>query len=97
MADAFTLDAGARYAFAPSPEPIQGALHRIRIVFQASDGRVWSAGTDMMAPTVDSAEDFCDALNARLGLNHDGWRGFAERVVAAQAQLRVCQETTAAI
>ena len=89
MADAFTVDAGVRYAFAPSPEPIEGPLHRIRIVFQASDGRVWSAGTDMIAPTMDSAEDSCDALNARLGLDHDGWKGFAERVFAAQAQLSV--------
>ena len=31
MADAFTMDGGARYAFAPSPEPIEGALHRINV------------------------------------------------------------------
>ena len=89
MAESFTMDVGARYAFAPSPEPIEGVVHRIRIVFQASDGRVWTAGTDMMAPTLDSAEDFCDALNARLGLDRDGWSAFAERVFAAQAQLSV--------
>ena len=50
------MDAGARHAFAPSPEPTEGVVHRVRIVFQASDGRVWSAGTDMMAPTIDSAD-----------------------------------------
>ena len=48
MAEPFTMDAGTRYAFAPSPEPIEGTLHRIRIVFQAADGRVRSAGTDMI-------------------------------------------------
>ena len=26
MAEPFTMDTGARYAFAPSPEPIEGAL-----------------------------------------------------------------------
>ena len=54
MAEPFTVDAGARYAFAPSPEPIEGSLHRIRIAFQASDGRVWTTGTDMIAPALDS-------------------------------------------
>ncbi len=46
MAEPFTMDAGARYAFPPSPELIEGVVHRIRIVFQASDGRVWTAGAD---------------------------------------------------
>ena len=32
MAEPFTIDSGARYAFAPSPNPIEGALHRIRFV-----------------------------------------------------------------
>ena len=83
MADALTVDAGARYAFAPSPEPIEGAMYRIRTVFQAFDGRVWSSGTDMFVPTMDSAADFCDALNTRLCFDHDGWTAFAERVFAA--------------
>ena len=89
MAEPFTMNDGARYAFAPSPEPIEGAVHRIQIVFQASDGRVWTAGTDMMAPAMDSAEDFCDALNTRLGLDRDAWKRFAERVFAARAPLGV--------
>ena len=77
------MEHAARYAFAPSPEPIEGALRRIRMVFEGSDGRVWSAGADMMAPTMDSAEDFCDALNVRLGLDREAWTAFAERVFAA--------------
>ena len=48
MAEPFTMDAGTRYAVAPSPEPIEGTLHRIRIVFRAADGRGRSAGTDMI-------------------------------------------------
>jgi hypothetical protein len=87
MAEPVTMDASTRYAFAPSHEPIEGVVHRIRIVFEASDGRVWTAGTDMMALGMDSAEDFCDALNAPLGLSRDAWTAFAERVFAAQPQL----------
>ena len=89
MAVPFAIHPGARYAFAPSPEPIEGVVHRIRIVFQLSRGRVCTAATDMMAPGMESAEDFCDALNARLGLDRDGWTAFAERVFAAQARLGV--------
>ena len=40
-----------------------------------------------MAPSIDSAEDYCDALNARLGLYRDAWKPFDERVFATQVQL----------
>ena len=83
MTDPFTVDTGARYAFAPSPESFEGKMYRIRIVFEASDGRGWTSGTDMIAPTMDSAVDSCDALNTRLGFDHDGWTAFAERIFAA--------------
>ena len=43
----------------------------------------------MMAPTMDSAEEFCDALNLGLGLDRDGWTAVAESVFAAQAKLTV--------
>lgn len=85
----FTMDDGVRYGFAPSPEPAEDTLHRNRIVFQDSDGRVWSAGTDMMEPTMGSAEGFSHALNARVGLDREGLTVFAERVFAVQAQLGV--------
>ena len=32
---------------------------------------------------MDSGEDSCDALNARLGFDNDGCRDFAERIFAA--------------
>ena len=67
------MKAGPRYAFAPSPDPLDGMVHRIQIRFHASDGQVWTAGTDTMAASMDSAEDFCDALNLRLGLDREGW------------------------
>ena len=57
MTDSSTVDGRACYAFAPSPQPIEGRMYRIRIVFQASDGRGWMSGTDMIAPTMGSAAD----------------------------------------
>lgn len=49
MAEPFTMDAGPSDAFAPSPDPIEGMVHRIQIRFRASDGQMWTAGTDTMA------------------------------------------------
>ena len=72
MTDAFEMDAGARYAFSPSPDPVRGSLHKIYIVFEGSDGRRWTAGTELIAATRDSAEDFCAALNAPLGFDYAG-------------------------
>ena len=83
------MDAGARHAFAPSPEPFEGTIYRIGIVFEAPDGRGWTAGTDMMMPTRNSAEDFCDAPNARLGLDRDARTDFTERIfIALRTQQR---------
>ena len=83
MSEPFNLDTGARYAFAPYPEPIEGALHRVNIVFEGSDGRRWTAGTELMAATRESAEDICEQLNRPLGLDYEEWTAFAERVFAA--------------
>ena len=83
MAETFNLDTGARYAFAPYPEPEAASLHRICIVFEGSDGRHWTAGTELMAATRESAEEFADRMNARLGFDYEGWTAFAERIFAA--------------
>ena len=83
MTEPFTVDAGARYAFAPSPDLSEGTLHRIYIVFQGSDGRCWKAGTELMAATRESAEDICGQLSVPLGLNFEEWTAFTERVFAA--------------
>ena len=48
MVEPFTMDTDAGYVFAPSPEPIEGTLRRICIVYPAADGRIRSAGTDMI-------------------------------------------------
>ena len=83
MSDALTMDAGARYAFAPSPDLVEDTLHRIYIVFEGSDSRHWTAGTELMAATRESAENFCDKLNPPLGFDYEGWTVFAHRVFAA--------------
>ena len=82
MPEPFAMDDGLRYAFAPSPQPVDDILYRIHVVFEDSDGRCWSAGTELMSPTAESAADFCDGMNARLGLHRQEWTAFAERVFA---------------
>ena len=88
MTDPATTDSGRRYAFAPHPEPIEDILHRIHIIFEEPDGRLWSSGTDVMAPSMDSAETFAEDLNSRLGLDYATWTEFAQRVFAAKRDWR---------
>ena len=49
MTEQFTRDADIRYAFAPNPEPVEGILYRVHVLFEEPDGRLWSTGTDLMA------------------------------------------------
>ena len=51
------------------------------------DGRLWSAGTDLMAPSMESAEVMAEDLNSRLGLDYATWTEFARRVFAASREL----------
>ena len=83
MTKFLTTDAGRRYAFAPHPDPVEEILYRIHIVFEESNGRLWSSGTDLMVPNMESAEAMAEDLNSRLGLDHVSWTTFAERVFAA--------------
>ena len=62
------LHAGACHAFAPSPEPTKGVVHRIRIVFQASGGWGWTAGIEMMAPTMEGAVHLTYRIVAACGV-----------------------------
>lgn len=79
-----TTDAGRRYAFAPHPDPIEEILYRIHIIFEEPDGRLWSSGTDLMAPSMESAQDMAQDLNSRLGLDPAACSTFARRVFAAK-------------
>ena len=92
MTQPTTTHAGRRYAFAPHPDPIEDVLHRIHVIFEDSDGRLWSAGTDLMAPNMDAAEAMAEGLNGRLGLNYAAWTAFAERVFAAKRMRPVASD-----
>ena len=48
MTETISDGPGPRHAFAPHPDPVEGMLHRIYIIFKESDGRLWASGTDMM-------------------------------------------------
>ena len=58
-------------------------LHRIHIIFEESDGRLWASGIDMMAPNLESAEVFADRLNEMLGVDRAAWPALADRVFPA--------------
>ena len=83
MSDSFMIDTGARCAFAPSPDLVEGTLRHICIVFEGSDGRQWKAGNELMPATRESAEDVWDRLNRPLGLDYEEWTAFGERIFAA--------------
>ena len=85
MTESHTIGSGLRHAFAPNPKPIEDHLHRIHVIFEEDDGRVWSAGTDMIAPTLESAETFTDRPNASLDLDREAWSAFARRVFRVQS------------
>ena len=82
MTETITDGPGPRHHFAPRPDPVEGMLHRIYVVFEGSDGRLWASGTDMMAPSLESAEAFSDRLNETLGVGRAAWSGLANRVFA---------------
>ena len=75
---------GPRHVIAPHPDPVEGILHRMYIIFEETDGRVWASGTDMMAPSLESAEAFSDRLNETLGVDRAASTALASRVFRAR-------------
>ena len=69
MSESHTLPDNPVYAFTPSYE-LQDEVQQIRIVFQDMPGYVPTA---MVALTVADAENLCDKLNRRLGLDREQW------------------------
>lgn len=69
MSESHTLPDNPVYAFTPSYE-LQDEVQQIRIVFQDMQGYVPTA---LAAVNLDEAEDLCDRLNARLGLDREAW------------------------
>ena len=82
MTETITDGPGPRHVFAPRPDPVEGTLYRIYVIFEESDGRLWASGTDMMAPGLESAEGFSDRLNEALGVDRAAWSALAKRVFA---------------
>ena len=77
-----TINAGTRFAFAPYPVAIEGLLYRIYVVFETSRGDLFCAGTDLMAPSLETADTMCDALNSQVDLGRDQWKYLASAVFA---------------
>ena len=69
MPQSHTLPDNPVYAFTPSYH-FEDQVQQIRIVFQDMPGYVPTA---MVALTLEDAENLCDKLNRRLGLDRDAW------------------------
>ena len=97
MPNPATIDAGTRFAFAPYPVATDGDLYRIYVVFETSHGDLFCVGTDLMAPSLDTADNMCDALNSHVDLNRDQWKCLASAVfaVAEMAKEQAESETAA--
>ena len=79
MTEQFTKEADIRYAFAPNPEPVEGILYRLHVIFEEPAGRLWSTGTELMAPDLETAQGLSDRRNTPLGWRTDAWMAFAHR------------------
>ena len=78
MPDAHTLPDNPIYAFTPSYD-LGDEVQQIRIVIQDIPGFI---PTSLVALTVRDAEDVCDKLNRRLGLDREAWTAIAARAMA---------------
>ena len=78
MPQSHTLPDNPVYAFTPSYE-LEDEVQQIRIVFQDMPGYVPTA---MVALTVADAENLCDKLNRRLGLDREQWTALAAASMA---------------
>ena len=63
------------YAFCPAYD-FEDQVQQIRIVFQDMPGYVPTA---MVALTIEDAENLCDKLNRRLGLDREQWSALVAR------------------
>ena len=70
------------YAFAPSYD-FPDRHQRIIIVFEGIGGYVPTA---LIALSLDDAEQLCDRLNARLGLDREAWQRLVGRAMAPPAE-----------
>ena len=75
MHDFHTLPEQPVYAFAPSYD-MPNEHQQIRIVFDGMEGYVPTA---LVALSLEDAEQLCDRLNARLGLDRTAWEALVGR------------------
>ena len=66
------------YAFVPSYD-FPDQHQQIRIVFEGMDGYVPTA---LVALSLQEAEELCDRLNAKLGLDREAWQRLVGRAMA---------------
>ena len=70
-----TLPDDPNYCFVPAYD-IEDEVQQIRIVIEGMSGYVPTA---LVALTVSDAEEICDKLNRRLGLDRDAWTAIAAK------------------
>ena len=78
MPEAHTLPDNPVYAFIPSYD-LGDEVQQIRIVIRDIPGYI---PTSLVALTVQDAEDVCDKLNRRLGLDREAWTALAAQALA---------------
>ena len=69
-----------RHFFCPAYD-VEDEVQQIRIVIEGMSGYVPAA---LVALTVSDAEEICDKLNRRLGLDRDAWTALAANSMRAQ-------------
>ena len=75
-----TLPDDPNYCFVPAYD-VEDEVQQIRIVIEGMAGYVPTA---LVALTVESAEDICDRLNRRLGLDREAWTAMASASMQAE-------------
>ena len=75
-----TLPKDPNYCFVPAYD-VEDEVQQIRIVIEGMAGYVPTA---LVALTVESAEDVCDRLNRRLGLDRAAWTAMAAASMHAE-------------
>lgn len=72
-----TLPENPDFAFCPAYGPAD-APQEIRLVI---DGMAGNIPTGLIALTLEDAENFCDRLNARLGMDRESWSALVARTM----------------
>ena len=75
-----TLPDNPNYCFVPAYD-VEDEVQQIRIVIKGMAGHVPTA---LVALTVQDAEEICDKLNRRLGLNRKAWTAMAAASMHAE-------------